>query len=114
MFDPVEEAIPSFEMLPILYLSSSCKVPEDVNVQQQDYEYLKPSKFDFGSYGSNICLILTPSLHVPTGGMIMKLYIGGLYQNVPASLIVVKIEQKTNTTHQQLYTLITISPHLRD
>jgi hypothetical protein len=42
MLDPVEDAIPSFEILPILYLSLSHKVPEDVNVQQQGYGYLKP------------------------------------------------------------------------
>jgi hypothetical protein len=41
MLDPVEEAIPSSEILPILYRSSRLKVPEDLNVHHRGYENLK-------------------------------------------------------------------------
>ena len=61
-----------------------------------------------GWFNIETCLSLTPSLHVPTGGMILKFYIGGLYQNMLASFSLSKIEQKTNTSHQHLYTFITI------
>jgi len=50
----------------------------------------------------------------PTGGMILKFYIGSLYQNVVASFSLTKIEQKTNTSHQHLNTFIIISLYLRD
>ena len=60
------------------------------------------------------CLSLTPSLHVPTGGMVLQCYIDELYQNVPASFSVAKIEQKTNTSHRHLYTFTITSLNLRD